>query len=626
MRLNNVLRIGLMLFVAVGEMSLSAAESPALPIPPPTEILSRLTKGHPRLLASAQDFARLKEQVAQEGIMKQWYGTVQASGQRMLREAPSKYEIPDGLRLLATSRRVLQRVRTLALLYRIEGDQRYCERAWLELNTAAAFTNWNPRHFLDTAEMTHAFAIGYDWLYDQWTPEQRAVLRQAMVEKGIALAMELHRKHQGWVRVRHNWNQVCNGGIGMGALALADEEPKLCGEFLHAALESIQLPMAEFSPDGAWAEGPGYWGYATDYNVVFLAGLISALGTDFGLSGMPGFAEAGAFPLYASGPRNTSFDYADAHEGVIRAPQMFWFARRFDQPTYARFARRNNTGDVLSLLWYDPRGEQAETSPLPLDKYFRNAEVATMRSAWNDPNAVFVGFKAGDNKANHSHLDLGSFILDALGTRWAEDLGADDYNIPGYFGRQRWTYYRLRAEGHNTLVINPGEEPDQVPSAAAPIQRFSSQPAKAFAISDLTPAYGARARSVQRGIALLNRAEVLVQDEVLADKPAEVWWFLHTEAQPSVAEDGRTATLTHGKDRLVARILSPENAKFTVMEASPLPTSPNPAKQAKNAKVRKLAIQVKEVSAMRLAVLLTPVRENETLGQLKPTATPLTQW
>ena len=59
---------------------------------------------------------------------------------------------------------------------------------------------------------------------------------------------------------------------------------ELAGEILHDALESIQLAMAEFAPDGAWKEGPGYWNYATSYNVVFLAGLQTALGTDFGLS------------------------------------------------------------------------------------------------------------------------------------------------------------------------------------------------------------------------------------------------------------------------------------------------------------------------------------------------------
>src|SRR6185436_3671178 len=103
--------------------------------------------------------------------------------------------------------------------------------------------------------------------------------------------------------------------------------------------------------------------------------------------------------------------------------------------------------------------------------------------------SIFAAFKAGDNQANHSHLDLGSFVLDALGVRWAVDLGADNYNLPGYFGEQRWNYYRLRAEGQNTLVINPGAGPDQDSSAASRIVRFEMSDERSFAIADLTPAY-----------------------------------------------------------------------------------------------------------------------------------------
>ena len=58
----------------------------------------------------------------------------------------------------------------LGLLYRLEGKPAYAERAWQELDAAAHFPDWNPRHFLDTAEMTHAFAVAYDWLYDSGRP------------------------------------------------------------------------------------------------------------------------------------------------------------------------------------------------------------------------------------------------------------------------------------------------------------------------------------------------------------------------------------------------------------------------------------------------------------------------
>jgi heparinase II/III-like protein/uncharacterized protein DUF4962 len=597
-------------------------------IPPAKDLIARLHRSHPRLLVSAESFARVRQAIAADPQLGRWHEQLRERAQRLLTEPPSRYEIPDGLRLLATSRRVLDRVTTLALLYRLDTERRYADRAWEELQAAASFPDWNPRHFLDTAEMTHAFAIGYDWLYDAWTPEQRAALRSAILEKGLQPALSSYRgetSYGWWVKAHHNWNQVCNGGIGMGALAIGEEAPEIAGEVLHGALASLPLAMARFAPDGAWDEGPGYWNYATDYNVLFLAALESALGTDFGLSQTPGFAETGLFPLHLTGPLGTTFNYADGSEGTIRAPQLFWLARKFHLPALARYERRVAAPAALDLLWADS-SDPRPAAELPLDRRFQGAEVTTFRSAWDGREALFVGYKAGDNKANHSNLDLGTFVLDALGTRWARDLGADNYNLPGYFGNQRWTYYRMRAEGHNTLVLNPGAGPDQDPSAAARITRFESTPEKALAIADLTPAYARDARSVRRGIALLDRRQVLLQDEVEADRPAEVWWFLHTAANAVVGEGGATATLTDGDRRLWVRILSPAGATFTIMDAAPLPTSPHPVGQAKNEGVRKLAIHLADVTHLRLAVLLVPLRPGAAPPSSLPEVTPLAGW
>jgi hypothetical protein len=239
---------------------------------------------------------------------------------------------------------------------------------------------------------------------------------------------------------------------------------------------------------------------------------------------------------------------------------------------------------------------------------------------------VFAGLKAGDNKANHSNLDLGSFVLDALGYRWATDLGADDYNLPGYFGKQRWTYYRLRAEGHNTLVLNPGTDPDQDPAAASKIVRFESKPERAFAIADLTPAYAKHAQRVWRGLAFLDRRQVLLQDEVQSDKPTDAWWFLHTPAKVKLGADRLSAILSQGNARLEARILSPPQAMFTVMDAAPLPSSPKPEKQARNTAVRKLAILQGGIQDLKLIVLLTPLGEDEEPQKIPPWPASLKDW
>jgi hypothetical protein len=410
----------------------------------------------------------------------------------------------------------------------------------------------------------------------------------------------------------------------MGALALAEVEPELAGEFLAAALPSIQLPMRRFAPDGAWDEGPGYWDYATRYNVVLLAALETALGTDFGLSQIPGFSEAGLFPIYVTGPLQRTFNYADGGEGTVRSPQMFWLARRFQRPAYAAYQRTVASGHPLDLLWAGPPSEAP--AELPLDRYFRQVEVATFRSAWGDREALFVGFKAGDNAANHSNLDLGSFVLDALGVRWAVDLGADDYNLPGYFGGERWTYYRLRAEGHNTCVVNPGQGPDQDPHAVARITRFDSRADRARAVADLTAAYAGHVRQATRGIAVLARREVLVQDEIAADRPADVWWFLHTPAQIEIAADGRSATLSREGRRLEVRLLSPPDARLTARDATPLPTSPQPGKQARNEGIRKLTVHGARTPSLRLAVLLTPWHDGQRPGNRVPELTDLSAW
>ncbi len=624
---SNLARLVALVFLSVAVNVGSAAE-PRIAIPAGAEILARLKPGHPRLFASSNDFVRLRERVEAGGRLREWRDAIRREGEAVLTQAPSKYEIPDGLRLLSVSRRVLRRAQVLGLLYRLDGDGRWRDRLWRELEAAAGFKDWNPRHFLDTAEMTHALAVGYDWLYDAWTDAQRETLRTALVEKGLKVGLGVHQRTVpgSWPRARHNWNQVCNGGLGIGALAVAESEPELAGELLQDALVSIQLAMAEFAPDGAWAEGPGYWDYATTYNVALLAALETAVGTDFGLSGIPGFAEAGAFPLYLSGPLDRTFNYADGGDGPVRAPQLLWLARKFARPAYAAYQERMASPEPMDLLWFDGAvAADKEKDTLPLDRHFRGADIVSLRSAWKDRQAVFVGFKAGDNKANHSHLDLGTFVFDALGHRWAMDLGGDDYNLPAYFGKARWTYYRLRAEGQNTLVLNPGNGPDQSPTAAARLERFESTAGRALAIADLSAAYTAHARRVRRGLALLDRERLLVQDEIDADVPVDAWWFMHTPAEITIGAGGRVAMLRQGDDVVRAELLGPTPGPFEVQPAAPLPGAPHPERQNPNRGVRKLSIHLPAAREVRLAVLLTPAR-NGAAAKAAPAWKSLADW
>ncbi|NUQ65582.1 MAG: heparinase II/III family protein [Pirellulales bacterium] len=585
----------------------SAAESGFSPerVPAAGELIRKLAPAHPRLLIDQDGFERLAGQIQSDATLRTWDKAVRKEADALVSAPLPRHVLPDGKRLLSTSRTVLDRVYTLAMAYRLHGDQNHADRLFKELETVAAFPDFNPKHFLDTAEMTHALAIAYDWLYDTWTESQRATIRRAMVEMGLRPSLEIYRKGRWWSRATHNWNQVCNGGMTLGALAVGDEEPALAGEILRSAILSVPLAMESYGPDGAWGEGPGYWGYATGYNVVMLAALESALGTDFGLSRIPGFSQTGLFPIYTTGPSGRTFNFADSGDRLSRMEALLWLAERFEQPVLRWFAVHRGKPSAAAMVWYRPGVEDPAAASLPLDKSWRNVEVATLRSNWTD-EATYVGIQAGSNQVNHNHLDLGSFVLDAVGQRWAVDLGGDNYNLPGYFGDKRYTYYRLRAEGHNTLVLHPAEGPDQDPKAAARIARFVSEPSRAFAVADLTPAYAKHADRVERGIALLDRRRVLLQDEVEARQPVDLWWFMHTAAAVQIGADGRGAVLEQEGKRLSVRLLAPADARFEVRPAEPLPSSPNPDGQRNNREYRKLAVHLPETKSLRLAVLFQP--------------------
>jgi len=180
------------------------------------------------------------------------------------------------------------------LLFRLDGDAALADHAVRELLNVCEFKDWHPPHFLDTAEMAHAAAIGYDWLYDRLTPEQRRTVVEAIVAKACCPPRRSTTAAAG-VEVHHNWNQVCNGGIAIGALAIATRS-RNSRPSPSTPLAAPSSSHAQLRAEGGWAEGPGYWHYATRYNVYYLAALQSALGTDLGLlKEMPGFTKAGDF-------------------------------------------------------------------------------------------------------------------------------------------------------------------------------------------------------------------------------------------------------------------------------------------------------------------------------------------
>lgn len=589
-------------------LTLSLLAPTAKDIKMPDDPLQTLRAGHPRLILTDDQLPALRELLATDPLAGKWHDELRAEAQKLLDEPPTEFKIV-GPRLLSASRQVLSRVTTLGLIYRLDGDAAIGRRGVAEMAAAASWPKWNPSHFLDTAELNNAFGMGWDWLQPVLGDQRQAIL-DGWRKHGLDEALKGYRSGAWWSKCHHNWNQVCNGGNAVAALAIADELPEVATEILKHAVTLLPNAVHSYAPDGGWAEGPGYWHYATRYNVYVLAALETALGTDFGLSDLPGFDRAGDFRLFFVGPTRRTFNYADAHDGCGSAEEMFWLAKRFGAPRYAWQQRQLGQPNAYGLVWFDPRGNAPDAEGVPLDIGFEGVDVAFLRGSWEDPNTTWLGIKGGDNRANHSHLDLGTFVLDALGERWFLDLGSDYYNLPGYFGRQRWTYYRLNTKGQNTLLLD-GQ--DQNPAGKAPLLGVRTTADRSCAVFDLTGGYP-QAKRVQRGAALLDRRDVLLVDEIQLKEPGEVVWQAHTAAQVEV--DGQHAVLSQDGKQFYATVLGPAEARFEVHSAE------QPKPEAENQGISRLEVHWPgKLTETRLSLLFSPAKDAPA-----PEVQPLDEW
>ena len=583
---------------------------------------------HPRLLMSEQQLAAVKAKIQSQPALDGFYQALLRKADAIIKQEPVT-RVKTGRRLLGVSRLCLDRVLALGMAYRLSDKRAYLKRAETEMLAAAAFTDWNPSHFLDVAEMTAALALGYDWLYPDLPASSRREIKQAILDKGLHPSFKVTH----WVNGHNNWNQVCNGGITLGALALMEDEPELALRIVHRAVNGVQAVMAQYEPDGAYPEGPGYWVYGTSYNCLLLAALDSVLGTDFGLAQAPGFSRSAAYYLNVTGPAGLYFNYPDSgsRDGFICT--VFWFAQKYNQPYLAwtqhqlwQRALQQKPGDLLidrlsplTLLWATDK----PAVPEHLSWMGRGSNgVAMFRTSWIDPNAVYMAIKGGSPGVSHGHMDVGSFVVDADGLRWAGDLGPESYdkiesrgmNLWGQAqDAERWTIFRYNNTSHNTLVVN---DQHQRVKGQAPIIRYSALKEFPHTVFDLSAVYEGQLAQALRGAALLPTGQIVIQDELTApDHPTSVRWAMVTSAEVELRSD-RTALLKQKGKTLGLAVVGDIEMRWTTFS-----TEPKADYDASNPGTRMVgfAFELTPGRIVRYAVTLSPSgTARPSLETLKP--------
>jgi oligo-alginate lyase len=267
-----------------------------------------------------------------------------------------------------------------------------------------------------------------------------------------------------------------------------------------------------------------------------------------------------------------------------------------------------------ALIWWSEGGSQPQ---------------AVMRSSWNDPKATFIGIKAGSANNSHGHMDVGSFVIEANGVRWAVDLGRDGYTLPRQHGlgedlflaaqeSKRWSMFCNGSDSHNILRFNGATQWVDGKSELTPVVEKSLIPGYKM---DLTPIYAGQMDAVQRGFSLRPDKSIFIQDEWHAGSHgAAVTWQMITYA--SVELKKNEIVLTQAGETLRLLVISKDIAHLSVQNATGLLN----VWDRDHPGLKRLTIRINTLpkSDGRLAIIADPTGKAEPVNLDK--LIPLSKW
>lgn len=547
-----------------GEIDFKEEENDPSPDPAGTfDYASLAVMRHPRLLIDSTGFVSLKDKVlknpesnatlvrAHNMIMKLADASLNSS-------SPISYKFDaSGRRIMGMSRRALERIFSCSYAYRMTGRGEYLTKVKADMQTVCSFPNWNGISvFLDASEMATAVAIGYDWCYYDLPLSLRRQAHTALVDFCLSITGDEH----DYPHTDYNWNQVSYGGVVMSSLALYEKEKDLCYRKIEEALvnNARTIPVT-YSPDGNYPEGYSYWSYGTHFQVLILAALEKVFGHTGGLDQLADLRKTAEWMLFMSGPTEEVFNYSDCTRRYSD-PQycMWWFAWKYKDISMLyneqRLLNNYTESDVTRLLPMCALFSEGLDFSKPIEPPAKHlwsgkgdTPVVLVHGDWSFTETdSFLGVKGGMAKTNHGHMDAGSFVFDAFGKRWAEDLMVPEYTsieIPitaagGNFwdpgqNSMRWDVFVMTNYAHNTLTVN-GEKHNV--GGFATLERVIDTETEKGGVFNIAPALGGGVSKALRTVKLVGYKELVVIDEITASssRPAEVQWRMMTRSQANM--------------------------------------------------------------------------------------------
>ena len=576
---------------------------------------------HPRLLINDEKIKEIKELAKTDLYYKSLIDGAIKLADSAMGDKVAVYAFNDNMRTNSNAEKFETRVKKLAFAYLLTGDKKYADRAWLEMDSVSRFPDINFSHVIDTGMWSSGLSFAYDWLYDYMTPEQRKQICDAIVRlelepigrayysgmpsngsSGTARGGGIQATNM-FARWKSNYGAFVNSGVMISALAVCGEAPDIAFDCLEKSIRSWEYVLMGFAPDGVWLESPNYWKTMLSDMAYSFGALEGVYGNTFKLMEAPGI-EKTCRDLLGYTSLNQRFGYGDdqpSDKVFLSFDSFSFFSKYYNQKDVAmvrkikldpdlrkKYGNRMETADmsILDIIYYMPDVTEDDLNTIKRVDVMRGMESFVVHEDFKDPNAFFLSAAGGPTTFYHAANDAGDFTFDMNGEAWGYIIGAGNYNVG-----DAETRYSTRAEGHNTLTINPDEKYSQRAGSFCKLIDYDESDYGAYAVYDMTDLYEA-GKDMKRGFMVSNDfTKLTVRDEMTFKENSNGYWFMHTDADAFKLDENTIILSKHGKS-ITCKINVDKAAKYniSIMEAYRLPTSPQLEGDATYPKIRKIAI------------------------------------
>ncbi|MBI5960209.1 MAG: DUF4962 domain-containing protein [Chloroflexi bacterium] len=382
-------------------------------------------------------------------------------------------------------------LRSLALAWLATGNADYANRATrLMVNLANTIENAGAMkgEGYDGEFTTNVagLAVGYDWLYETLTPEDRAALRDtlwraAQVLRDPAGDVDSVVWYEGELMAFGNYEPRWLWALTATALALwgeNDQAPELLDFCRQLFIDSF-IPGLDLQDGGAWAEGPVYGFIAIWPRVQIALAWWTAAGENY-FDDTRWWYDRLAYDMFLYHPTTTTTFGEDWGDPIHSYPSIIGDSERYhgaaaygraqDLLLRAVFVETEH-GDWMDwflrqppdsmpgwmaseeFLWRDP--DAVGTPPDITTWYAPYLGHVFMRSNWADESgqldsgATYVSFNAGDRITYHQFFDQGNFTLFHNG----EDLVVRSGVYSGDGTSEHDANYYVRTIAANTILV-----------------------------------------------------------------------------------------------------------------------------------------------------------------------------